>query len=373
MTRRPGNLVLAIAGATSGATAMLFDLVTKKPIATRVARGILPLEESEDSLYYSVRELCNEIAERMNYTAREASQLSHATVAFSSSRSTSSYERIAAATSDSRLGPTSPRRITWITRGEACLFSSLETTDCIVVKVGTVAFAHAFASGLRNWHTSSRAGGWGLLSGNDGGAYFLGRQLLYRLFEEFDGRAPLALSSPIIEEIGATAETLTAWIRRRRIENSLRVEVSKLGRLVVELAEAGRNMVCRDLVQQAAILLAHSCVASIENLRLRCSGFGRECITVLLQGRLLQGSSLLASLFTESVRNSLIPGLSDAVIFRPLLLTPAAGCLAHSLSEGQGYSWSRIEELLASCADSPGFRVDFNPDVIEILRRRSLQ
>src|SRR5205807_6177943 len=123
--------------------------------------------------------ICNSLAEAAQSRLPEPAAF---IFSLSSQVQEDSQKVLRAAISHSRLRTRDAPRLSWITRGEACWWASDAVRDTIILKIGTVGFAHAFDQSFPSAPDTWRAGGWGLLSGDDGGAYFIGRQVLYRLF-----------------------------------------------------------------------------------------------------------------------------------------------------------------------------------------------
>ncbi|MEM9997131.1 MAG: BadF/BadG/BcrA/BcrD ATPase family protein [Bacteroidota bacterium] len=97
-----------------------------------------------------------------------------------------------------------------------------------------------------------RCGGWGLILGDEGSAYHVGRAALTAALRGFDGRdEPTALLDALLDHTGSdTPRGLPSWARRVP-----KAEVAALTRIVDEAARAGDTVADR-LFDEAAVALA---------------------------------------------------------------------------------------------------------------------
>lgn len=119
---------------------------------------------------------------------------------------------------------------------------ALAGADGVLVLAGTGSMA--WARGPVGTH---RVGGWGDLFGDEGSAFWIGREALARVSRELDGRAPKSgFAEAMLRRIGIGADGMSAWAYaeapRKRIAG-LAVEVSAL-------SEAG-DAVARGFMQAA--------------------------------------------------------------------------------------------------------------------------
>jgi hypothetical protein len=186
-----------------------------------------------------------------------------------------------------------------------------------------------------------RVGGWGLMSGDDGGAYHIGRSVLFRLFQEQDGRADRTEFSDQMERLmgsGFDIPSLVSWIRRQRIEQALRVEVSELARVAIYLAEEKHDKFCMDLLWHAARHVGVSCRVAASRLKSLDEMFGMNGIDVVLHGRLIKHSPMFATYVLASIGKELEEAGFGNIRFIPLQVRPILGCLMFTLRERLRYS-----------------------------------
>lgn len=99
-----------------------------------------------------------------------------------------------------------------------------------------------------------RCGGWGYILGDEGSAYWLGRNALTAVLRASDGRGPeTMLTGLVLGELGLSRPD--EIVRRVYVEGMTVKEIAGLAPLVVRAAEAGDG-VARGLVEEAARLLA---------------------------------------------------------------------------------------------------------------------
>lgn len=118
---------------------------------------------------------------------------------------------------------------------------------------GTGSMAWASLNGPDDAHI--RVGGWGDAFGDEGSAYWIGREVLARVSQHLDGRvvAP-ELSDAVLTSLGLNAETLIAWCYG--LENR-RVAFADLARLASTLADADNADATAILHRAADHLAAH--------------------------------------------------------------------------------------------------------------------
>jgi N-acetylglucosamine kinase-like BadF-type ATPase len=191
--------------------------------------------------------------------------------------------------------------------GEIALAGAFDGEPGIIVISGT----GSFAFGKNASGASARAGGWGYIIGDEGGAFDMVRRALRAAlqFEEGWGR-PGMLHGLLLENTGAASaqELLHAiytpeWPRSR---------VAQLARLVTAAAESG-DQVARGILQEAAAKLAWYAQGVYSKLFV-------DPAPVSPIGGTFQ-SEPLRSAFEEAVRNA----IGCPVV--PARLDPAAGAL----------------------------------------------
>jgi hypothetical protein len=354
-------LFACVAGATTGATGLLFDSSTEQVVSVGKGLGLLPLEQDENSLYLRVQEICNSLASASTSSTKPSAFI----FSLSSHVQPGTEDVLRAAIHHSRLRSSNSATLTWITRGEACWWASGTSHDAVMVKVGTVGFAHAFRRFFPADSASWRAGGWGLLSGDDGGAYYIGRQVLYRLFEEQDGRKERTRFSESFTEMMRERDTLavTSWIRQHKDTYSLRLEVSRLAQAAIFLAEQHSDAFSLNLLRRAAAKIGRSTSATIAMARRNDSGYGIDGLNIFIQGRLVQFSPLYARLVCDAIQR----GCTHLLRIQPLRYSPVLGCLQKGLVSNTGWSRADAARVATIAADTfLPLSVEFIPDVTKV-------
>jgi len=372
-------LLLAIAGATTGSTALLLDPSRPGTPIIRRGPGLLPLEQDEGMLYADVRAICGDLA------VESGARLSCPTgplfllFALSSRVTPRALQALQLAVRESALGLYQMKEIEWITRGRACYEASLSPPAAIILKVGTVAFAHAFHARVNQSPADARVGGWGLLSGDDGGGYYIGRQLIYRLFEEADGRRRrTSFSERFMSLMGeSTLEdsivSATTWIRQRRQAGVLRRDVSELARIALFLAGQEQDLFALRLLRRAAHLVAHSAYLSFARLPGRAK-MDYGSLPLFLHGGLIQSSALFAQLLIRALQRAFASASVNAT-YQPLQFSPIAGCAILGLRKWFGYSPSAIVDVLGrgDVSHRSSIHPHFEPAVVEALAATALR
>lgn len=123
----------------------------------------------------------------------------------------------------------------------------------VLALAGTGSMAWASQNGPRDPHI--RVGGWGDAFGDEGSAYWIGREVLARVSRHLDGRqsAP-AFSDAILASLGLQADELIGWCYGL---SNRRAAFADLARLASTLAEAGNADAIAILRGAADHLAAH--------------------------------------------------------------------------------------------------------------------
>jgi glucosamine kinase len=161
---------------------------------------------------------------------------------------------------------------------------------------GSVAFGRGPAGAF------ARAGGWGHVCGDEGGAYWLGRRALSAVTAAADGREPeTALSGAILTAVEAnTPEDLIGWAAAADV-----AAIASLAQVVLRTAAAG------DLRADALVTLAaEELVLHVRTLARQLFGDERAASSVALSGGLLSRGSFLR----ERVEVRLRSGVPGAVL-----------------------------------------------------------
>ncbi|HEX2095187.1 MAG TPA: BadF/BadG/BcrA/BcrD ATPase family protein, partial [Longimicrobiaceae bacterium] len=136
-----------------------------------------------------------------------------------------------------------------------------------------------------------RCGGWGMMVGDEGSGYALGRGGLAAALRAADGRGPETRLLPLFLELLEidTPRAIPPWVGR-----SAKAEVAALARHVVRAAEAG-DAVARSVLETEARELALHAVA----LRHRLAPWSGE-VTVVFYGGVLR-TAIYAGMVTRAL------------------------------------------------------------------------
>jgi N-acetylglucosamine kinase-like BadF-type ATPase len=179
----------------------------------------------------------------------------------------------------------------------------------IIVIAGTGSMAY----GQNARGETARAGGWGYIFGDEGGAFDIARQALRAVLREHEGwGGRTALSPALIEAVGAS--DANEMLHLLYTEEWPRSRVADLARTVDHLAEEG-DPTAIGLMQQAAQQLA-LLIASVRR-QLWSEG---ETVPVSWTGGAFQSTTLLD-------RFRLLIALQDAAVCEAPLHGPAVGAL----------------------------------------------
>ena len=208
-------------------------------------------------------------------------------------------------------------KIRVVTDGEIALAAAFPSGPGILLAAGTgsIAFARNPAGELR------RVGGLGWRHGDEGSGYALASGALRAVGRAGDGRAhQTGLAERLLEATGThSIEELSQWARAAE-----HTAVAGLAPNVLEAAETG-DLGARDLVQQAAIDLAHHVAALLPAFT------GESRVPLALSGGLIRAGSPVRELLVEIIRHDM-----PAVEISEASVDPALGAvrLAAGLLEG---------------------------------------
>jgi N-acetylglucosamine kinase len=112
-----------------------------------------------------------------------------------------------------------------------------------LILAGTGSMAWASLGGPGDPHT--RSGGWGDIFGDEGSAYWIGREALADTAREIDGRLPASgFSAQVLAALGVGPDGLLAWCYA---QDQRRSAIADLARQVADLAAAGDGVALRIL------------------------------------------------------------------------------------------------------------------------------
>lgn len=200
----------------------------------------------------------------------------------------------------------------------------------VLVLAGTGSMAWASRGGIEAEQV--RTGGWGDVVGDEGSAFWIGREALARVSQELDGRvAKTGFADRLLGLSGIPSGALMDWLYR---QGNPRREIAGIARFVSEIAEAG-DEIAIDLLQDAA-----------------------ECLVIAAQAawRRAAGESVLRWSFAGGVMQSVIvrnrigERLGSPPV--PAQLPPVGGAIlraAQSFGVTTGPHWvGRLSEQLKS-------------------------
>jgi N-acetylglucosamine kinase len=112
-----------------------------------------------------------------------------------------------------------------------------------LILAGTGSMAWASLGGPDDPHV--RSGGWGDIFGDEGSAYWIGREALADTAREIDGRLPSSgFSTQVLAALGVGPEGLLAWCYA---QDQRRSAIADLARQVADLAASGDAVALRIL------------------------------------------------------------------------------------------------------------------------------
>lgn len=218
-------------------------------------------------------------------------------------------------------------RVWLLTDVEAAYMAAARGRDAIVVSAGTGSFAYGRRAGRE-----ARVGGWGYLFGDEGSAYWIGREFVRRCLMHYDGRlaeGELSLKL-LLEELHApnVRDTLAKLYR----EYTSPSRVAELAKVACKAAEMGCPMAL-DLIGDAARLLEQMVSAVAEQL-----GFTGE-VDVYGTGGVIIGCKPLAEALRREVESK--PGRR----FHARPAPPLLGCVLHYLHSAKGLGVDELEKV----------------------------
>ncbi|HET6229921.1 MAG TPA: BadF/BadG/BcrA/BcrD ATPase family protein [Longimicrobiaceae bacterium] len=205
------------------------------------------------------------------------------------------------------------RRVMIVTDGEAALEGALGGGAGVLLVAGTGSVAYGRAEDGR----VERCGGWGLIIGDEGSAYQIGRAALAAAVRSDDGRGPATRLLPeLMREMGVDdPRAIPPWVGR--VEKA---DVAALATAVIAAADAGDAVALRVAEGQARELAQHALA-----LAQRLVPWAGE-IPVVFHGGVL-GAPLYARLVTRALTES---GLAFSV------RDPVADAVTGSLRYARG-------------------------------------
>ena len=211
------------------------------------------------------------------------------------------------------------KRIWLITDIEAAYMAATRGKDAIIVSSGTGSFAY----GRRNGKVA-RAGGWGYLFDDEGSAYWIGRELLRRIFMCYDGR---------IRGCEIIREKFLRYVGTKKVEDSLPTlyreyntpyHIAQFSKLTCEAAAQGDGVAISVLEEAAEEL--EKLVSAVES-RLGFTGK----VKVYGVGSVITNCELFARILKERIEEK-------GRIFSISTTPTVAGCVYYYLTRIEGVS-----------------------------------
>ncbi|GEM_PF-3193043 len=179
--------------------------------------------------------------------------------------------------------------------GESALWSVFEDGVGIIVNSGT----GSIAFGRDRGGNTFRAGGWGHIAGDEGSAYWIGREGISRSLRVYDGRGFKGIyMSSLLKSIPASLgmsspEELVSWLHSEKAGKKEIADIS----IVVEREAKNGDTLALEILRDAGKELAELAGAVIERLiDSGCVSFDRP---IALTGSVFQKCKLVRKFFEE--------------------------------------------------------------------------
>jgi len=209
-------------------------------------------------------------------------------------------------------------RVEVVTDGETALEGALDGGAGVLLIAGTGSVAYARGSDGR----LERCGGWGMVVGDEGSGFAIGRAGLVAALRAVDGRGDATRLLPLfLELLGVDdARGIPPWAGR-----AAKSEIAALASHVIRAAEGGDEVALRIVATEARALAEHAVA-----LRGRLESWAGE-VPVVFHGGVL-GTALYSDLVRRALVDAdpvfrVVPPVADAVAgalrFARALLVPA--------------------------------------------------
>ncbi|MGE5561189.1 MAG: N-acetylglucosamine kinase [Chloroflexota bacterium] len=224
-------------------------------------------------------------------------------------------------------------RVTVVHEATMALLGALGGSIGCVVLAGTGSFARARGPGGIECHV----GGWGVLLGDEGSAYDIGRLALVAVARAADGRGPSTALSDIILEHWGLADPYE--LKRAVYSGDMtQARIAALAPLVTRAAGRG------DHVATAILSNAGRALAVAAATAIRGAGLADGPVTVSTAGGVWRAGDLVTRPFSDELRR-MVP---EATVTKPLF-EPVVGGLLYALNEcGVAWTPALFDRLRAS-------------------------
>ena len=174
---------------------------------------------------------------------------------------------------------------------EIALVGATRGEPGVIVIAGTGSVA-----GARNRRGEyARCGGWGYVVGDEGSAYFLGREALRAVLWAYDGRGEqTVLTEKVMEALGISSPD--EIVRKVYVEKMSVHEIARLAPLVTEAAKSG-DKVASSIVREAARHLALHVIALVKKLGME----GEQPIKVATVGGVFRAGEVIIKPFKSFI------------------------------------------------------------------------
>ncbi len=173
-----------------------------------------------------------------------------------------------------------------------CNMDFFITTDAHIALVGAmgkefgvvlIGGTGAMAFGIDHERRTARADGWGYLLGDEGSAYWIGREVLRSAMRAYDGRGPSTILLPsLLSQLKIEQpEDLVEWVYQR---NPSVTAIASLSNLAFIAAVQGDG-VAVEIIRRAGMALGQTAATVIRQLNL-----GREEFPIAAVGGLFRGN-----------------------------------------------------------------------------------
>jgi N-acetylglucosamine kinase-like BadF-type ATPase len=210
-------------------------------------------------------------------------------------------------------------KIILISDVEIALSSGTWGEHGIVIVAGTG--SNVYGRNALGLHT--RAGDWGYIIGDEGGAYYISRLALNAVFREYDGRGPSTLLTEIIKNY-FNVENLPDIIPIIYKHMSI-TEIANIAKLVIEAAKKG-DYVAKSILKLGGKELGLAAVAVIKKL-----GMENEKFKVVFVGGMFNAGMY----FIRPIKREIKRIAPKAIFIKPNV-PPVMGALALSLKHVRG-------------------------------------
>lgn len=169
----------------------------------------------------------------------------------------------------------------------------------------------------------ARAGNWGYIIGDEGGAYHISRLALNAVFREYDGRGSPTLLTKIIKDyfkVEDLPDIIPIIYKRMKV-----TEIADMARLVIEAAKKG-DLIAKRILKLGGKELGLAAITVIKKL-----GMENEEFKVVFVGSMFNAGIY----FIRPIKREIIKIASKAIFIKPKV-PPVIGALALGIKQIKG-------------------------------------